>query len=262
MARVYRSVMFLVLTLLVPVRTVQAQSPLMVQYPPGWDMAGAPPGTDLSAAQALFTYGPGGYTTPGDSRAMLCQGYWFATGAPNHWLVPLSGRPPASDQTCSLQAGWNMVGNPFFTAALLPAGTLAYTWTEGRYEAVDAIPLGGAVWINAASAGSIVLHAAPNVAPSATGSIPPGVPTPTYHLHVGQTIQLTGAAGSGGFPDVLAADAHYLALQASSVSGGTATWTYRAMAPGRTSVGVTLSCYYLVPACLAPSTGFTVEIVP
>lgn len=236
-----------------------AESPMTVQYVPGWEMAGAPPGTDLSGAETLYVYGPNGYLTPSDAHAALCTGYWFYAAVPAHWLVPLATQAPTTEQACPLQAGWNMIGNPFLTAALLPSGTTAYAWTEGRYELVSAIPLGGAVWIYADAAGSILLRPAPGTTPVQSGPIPPGVPAPTYQLHVGETLELVA---QGEFPDVLGVDAHFLALEASTVSNGSTIWRYRAIAPGTTSIVVTLSCYYLQPACLAPSRIFSVEILP
>lgn len=254
-----RSILALViLTTTMATRPVHAQTSTLVPYFPGWNMAGAPPGTDLSVAQALYAYGPNGYLTPPETRAVLCQGYWLDARVPAHWLLNVTGQPPAaSTQQCSLRAGWTMVGNPFLTAALLPSGTIAYSWTQGRYETVAAIPLGGAVWIYSEAPGSISLRAAPDTTPALTASIPPGAPLTPYQLHVGQTFALSARE-----PFVLSVDAHFLALQAATTANGVTSWRYRALTPGTTSITATLPCYYIQPACLAPSLAFSLTIRP
>src|SRR2546430_17143000 len=111
-------------------------------------MVGGPPGTDLAAAAVLYSYVGGSYATPTSTKIGLCQGYWaYFTQVTT---IPLLGANVSTSQPCPLQAGWNVVANPFTVAAQLPAGTTAYQWnpTAGRYDLVTAIPVGVDVCID------------------------------------------------------------------------------------------------------------------
>jgi hypothetical protein len=54
---------------------------------------------------------------------------------------------PGDQAGCTLDPGWNMVGNPFGSAALLPRGTVAYRWNGKAYVSSPSIPPGSAVWV-------------------------------------------------------------------------------------------------------------------
>jgi hypothetical protein len=138
--------------------SARASASPAVQYSTGWNMVGAPPGSDLSSAVALYVYNGTAYVTPPTPQTALCQGYWAYFTAPA--TVALSGAAPASTtQTCPLAAGWNLIGNPFLVDAALPTGTTGYHWnaTTQQYDPVATIPVGGAAWIFATAAGSITL---------------------------------------------------------------------------------------------------------
>src|SRR5579884_1446247 len=96
-----------------------------VAYAPGWNMVGAPAGADLSFAATLAVYGPTGYLPLATKVGAGCQGFWaYLTSAAS---VTLSGSAVGPTQICTLQTGWNLVGDPFDGPAGLPAGTLAYS---------------------------------------------------------------------------------------------------------------------------------------
>lgn len=133
-------------------------------YPPGYNMVGGPAGTNFGVAEAVFSYSPtaGTYSpvssTNISSNAPTCQGYfaYFASAA----AVPIAVTSTAGQTvTCNLQAGWNLVGNPFGSAALLPAGVTAYHFNGTTYDLVSAIPLGGAVYIFEPAAATVTLTA-------------------------------------------------------------------------------------------------------
>ncbi|MBV9281635.1 MAG: hypothetical protein JOZ41_16265 [Chloroflexi bacterium] len=140
---------------LVPGSTRAAQT--AVQYAPGWNLVGGPPGTDLSSAEALFVYRTGAYATAGGTATTVCQGYWAYFPAPT--VVTLA---PAADatQTCTLQAGWTMVGNPLDQPAALPPSLDAAAWDpiSGRYVRPTAIPPGGAIWVYSSGASTLTFQ--------------------------------------------------------------------------------------------------------
>ena len=235
---------------------VQAQAAGQVlQYQVGWNMVGAPPGTDLSSAEALDFYGSNGYSVPSGTTTSLCQGVWayFSAFTEVHPTTP----PLAVTQTCPLQPGWTMIANPYLSGALLPSGTTAFYWVPGgqEYVPVTEIPLGAAVWIYSASAGSVTLRPALPGLPGATVSI--SVATPPQTVHVGETIVLTAA---GRFPVILGADPHYLVLEEAATDGTSTTWRYRAITTGSTTIVVSPSCAPF--GCLAPSYAIRVDILP
>jgi hypothetical protein len=133
-------------------------------YPPGYSQVGGPAGTNFGAAEQVFAYNAASnsYTpvsaTNISSAAPTCQGYWafFANAA--SVTIPVTSKS-GDTATCNLAAGWNLVGNPFASNALLPAGTTAYHWNGTAYDTVSAIPLGGAVWIYETAATSVTLTA-------------------------------------------------------------------------------------------------------
>jgi hypothetical protein len=133
-------------------------------YPPGYSQVGGPAGTNFGSAEAVFAYNAASnsYTpvssTNISSAPPTCQGYWayFASAA----SVAITVTSHAGDTaTCNLAAGWNLVGDPFGSTALLSAGVTAYHWNGTAYDTVTAIPLGGAVWIYETAAASVTLTA-------------------------------------------------------------------------------------------------------
>jgi hypothetical protein len=123
-------------------------------FAPGWQEVGGPAGTSFSAADSLYSYDPvaGAYDNVSGSRASVssatpaCTGYWAYFTAPVTVTVTVTSHP-GDTSACSLAPGWNMVGDPFGSAATLPSGTLAYRWNGSAYDVVSTIPVGGAVWI-------------------------------------------------------------------------------------------------------------------
>jgi hypothetical protein len=135
-------------------------------YSPGYQQVGGPAGSNFGVAEAVFSYSSASnsYTnvsassTALSSAAPACTGYWAYFAAPASVTLPASSKP-GDTATCTLAAGWNLVGNPFASAAALPSGTTAYHWNGTSYDVVGQIPLGGAVWIYSAAAGTVTLTA-------------------------------------------------------------------------------------------------------
>jgi hypothetical protein len=133
-------------------------------YPPGYSQVGGPAGTNFGAAEAVFAYNAASNTytpvssTNISSAAPTCQGYWAYFASAASISIPVTSKA-GDTATCNLAAGWNLVGNPFASNALLPAGVTAYHWNGTSYDTVSAIPLGGAVWIFETAAASVTLTA-------------------------------------------------------------------------------------------------------
>jgi hypothetical protein len=135
-------------------------------YSPGYQQVGGPSGSNFGVAEAVFSYDSAAntYTNVSASSTALssappaCTGYWAYFAAPAAVNLPATSKP-GDTATCTLAAGWNLVGNPFASAAALPTGTTAYHWNGTTYDVVGQIPLGGAVWIFSAAAGTVTLTA-------------------------------------------------------------------------------------------------------
>jgi hypothetical protein len=248
-------------------------------------MVGGPPGTNFAPAAVLYSYVNGSYASPGSTRVSLCQGFWAYFTQPT--TIPLASSSAGSSVQCPLQAGWNIVANPFAVGAQLPAGITAYQWdpAAGRYDLVTAIPAGGAVWINAAAASSIPLVSAA-ASPTST-PVPTATPTLTtqtvlitdltqlgpYQLHVGDTLQLQLPSAT---PHTAQANPSFLHLLGAGVSGPLSCvgdpscalslinqfWTWQAVRPGMTYVTVTPVCTAALAGCDPTPRSIQVNILP
>lgn len=237
--------------------------PAAVQYQVGWNMLGVPPGTGLAAAQALYVYGPSGYTSASSPAGAGCTGYWAYFSKPAAEITLANSASTA--QTCQLQAGWNLLGNPFPTAASLPAGIIGYYWdASGRlYAAVHFIPAGAAVWIDAANPASLTLRAVPPAAPALTITTPTGQSTP-YQVHVGQVIQLQLNAFGPSFY-LATADPRFLTLERYQARGAepeVQTWLWRASVAGNATITVTPPCALTTPHCDLAFPQIKIEVLP
>lgn len=139
---------------------VHAQRPLRTDpiYLPGWNQVGGPPNSNFGNAEALFSWNAAGQTyvdATGGSRVIssappTCSGYWAYFPAARDVSLPVVGGPGAT-ASCSLQAGWNLIGNPFSSAAPISASAsvTAFHWnpTTSAYEIVSVVPVGASVWI-------------------------------------------------------------------------------------------------------------------
>lgn len=241
-------------------------------YAPGWNMVGGPPSTSFAQATERDVYDNGSYTPVPATVTNPCAGMWAYFTDPA--VVPLQTSVGPS-ATCPLAAGWNLVGNPFSGNAAVPAGTVAYHWNPDttRYDVVSSIPPGASVWIYAPAASAITLQFAelvqPHVPVLLVNSFPinPG----PYTLHVGDALKLLIPLSN---PYDIVADPHFLALEGAGETGPmscTSTcvinlldqfYTYRAVAPGTTTLALTPRCRLSTPACTEPSASVTVTILP
>ena len=239
----------------------RAQAPAVVaNYSAGWNMVGGPPGTDFSSSSVLYTYAGGGYLFPITPKAGLCLGYWAFFTSPTTIALPTATGP---SQSCALQAGWNMVGNPFSGIAQLPPQVTAYHWNPdaNKYDIVHAIPPGASVWINAPGATSITLLYLPTVTPAASTLVISDITSPgPYRVHVGDNVELL-------LPSVVGFTANagpaYLHLESAGFSGPLSCigepscalslvnqfWIWRAVAPGVTFISVAPVCIGASPPC-------------
>jgi hypothetical protein len=179
---------------------------------------------------------------------MDCQGLFAYFAAPaDVALAPDSG----GTQTCQLQPGWNMVGDPFADPAMLPPGIIGFFWdpTADRYVGEGQIPAGGAVWLYTASAQSITLQDAPEGSLTLAG-VP--VQQQPVELHVGEYLTLLVHAAGNGPAWVARADAAYLPLLGSgTLPSGDYFYRWQARASGDT--GITLDPACLQAGCAQPS---------
>lgn len=233
-------------------------SPVTASYVAGWNMVGGPAGTDLSAASELATWSSNTYVVPPISITQPCQGYWAYFAQPATVTLPAATGPT---QTCGLQAGWNLIGNPFSGQALLPAGVTGWYWnpSRGAYDSVTAIPPGAAVWLISDSASSITLAYAPAAATrTPTTTEIDFLPSGPVTVHVGDSIKLNLPSAT---LERATWDSTYLHLDTAGESGDLTClndpscagslvsqfWIWHAVAPGNTTITV-------APVCISPST--------
>jgi len=140
---------------------------LQPTYPPGWSMVGGPAGSGFNAAALLEVYTPKGYEAMASRTVNPCEGFWAFFATASEAYLNLSAEELAASQSghtysCSLGAGWNLVGNPFADVAQLPPGEVGY-WRDpsnAGYEVRSDVPLGGAVWIYSSTVSAVTLTAA------------------------------------------------------------------------------------------------------
>jgi len=118
-------------------------------YEAGWNMIGAPAGTTFAGAVAVYAYVSGAYVAT-DNRILGCQGSWAYFASPTAVSFDINGpNGPGYTSQCSLQAGWNLVSDPFYWRALLPPGVSGYWWNPEKqaYIAVDSMEMGQSIWM-------------------------------------------------------------------------------------------------------------------
>lgn len=236
----------------------QAQT-ATVTYAAGWNLVGAPAGTDISSAQAVYAYVQAAYVAPANPTAAICQGYWAYFSVPTR--VNLASPSSHATQTCPAQAGWNLVGNPYTTVATLPSGAAGFLWNTdaGKYVQTAIIPVGAAVWTYDPSATPVTLQSDTNPSPGNSVVIAPPFSAP-YHVHVGDVVEVLLPASMN---DTVRADPAYLQL----IDSGATTsnppsrfWHFRAVAPGNTLISIDPVCLQAKPPCGLPSLGLQVDI--
>jgi hypothetical protein len=125
-----------------------------VLYGPGYNQIGGPAGSNFSMAEAVFSYNAttGTYANATaaagnlSSAAPSCTGYWAYFAAATAVNLPATS---TSGQTasCTLQPGYNLVGNPFGSAATIQSGFTAYHFNGTSYDVTQTIPVGGSVFL-------------------------------------------------------------------------------------------------------------------
>jgi hypothetical protein len=265
--------MAICLSLGVPSARAQT-SGVTASYAAGYNMVGGPAGTDFSAADFMTTYSSSGYTTPASKVASQCQGYWAWFTSPT--VVTLNPSATGPTQTCPVQVGWNLIGNPFAGAAALPTGTLAYYWDTAKqgYDQISAIPPGGAAWVYAASSGSITLTivSTTNV-PATTVTIDAFDGAGPFQVHVGDSVKVQVPATT---PMQATANPTFLQLETAGVQGDMSCvntnscaislvnrfWIYQAIAAGKTFIVFAPTCLTAHPACGLPEFAIEIDILP
>lgn len=251
---------------------VSAQtSTLTVQYAAGWNMAGGPPGSNFSVAASIAAYGPSGYFTPTPDQIGGCSGFWAYFLAPTNVSLPTTSTSPTA--SCTLQTGWNLLGNPFSGMAELPPGVTAFHWnpSASRYDTVATIPTGGSVWVYSAASFPVTLQYFP--ASAQTLVISDLTNHGPYTVHVGDAIELLIASET---PTLVTADAQYLQSEGAGLTGPLSClndpscalslvnnfWKYRAIKAGTTYLTLSPVCSRATPPCAQPSSTIQIDIVP
>jgi hypothetical protein len=130
-----------------------------IAYAPGWQMVAGPTGA-IFPTDTLYRYTPSGYVPTGSPVVSSCEGYWAYFPGPMAVAFPaqLPGVDgPGYHVRCPLQSGWNLIGNPFTWTAAIPAGTTAFYWNGQKYDVVQQLEMGQALWIYSTSLASIIL---------------------------------------------------------------------------------------------------------
>lgn len=283
MSRITLVVSMILVTAGMSASVASAQSTVTVSYAPGWNMVGAPAGTVLPGASSVDAYTANGYVSLPGATTSGCQGYWAYFATSTSIALPIA---TGSTQTCSLQSGWNLLGDPFSDAVALPAGLSGFHWNPatGAYDVVTSISPGMAIWLYSATASSVVVTDVNAPAPTANATATSAATPPTveidglpnggsYTLHVGDTIKLVLPLN---IMYQATADPAFLHLDSAGESGdlsclGTAScainianqfWTWSALKAGTTYIVVTPACRFAKPACELASTAIDVTIQP
>jgi hypothetical protein len=264
------------LVIVLPVALVsgaRAQSATAVTYTTGWNMAGGPAGADLSPAAAVVAYVGGAYQDVQPRQTQTCQGYWAYFRAPATVTLPATA---TALQTCPLQSGWTLVGNPFDAAALLPSGVTGWYWNtgSGSYQLVTSIPAGGAVWLYAAGPGAVTLTNSAAIPPAATPVLinATGGAGP-YTVHVGDNVEVIMPVA---YPSRASESGAALRFQSAGVTGeltcvgdpgcqfqyNNQFWLYRAVSAGVATVTVTPDCVGTTSPCASPVETVAIDVIP
>lgn len=248
-----------------------AQStPVTASYPAGYNMVGGPTGTVFSGATLLEGYAAGNYFVAPSPVAAACVGYFAFFVDPTTITIPPS---PETSRYCSLQAGWNIVGNPFSAAATLPSGVLAYYLSpaSGTYAHVTTIPPGGAVWIYSPTTSNILLNSVQVQTVVPTTVTVSSLPAGPFRLHVGDSIKILLPTISN---QQVTVSSNLLTLEDSGTTGNLSCigdpscaislvnqfWTYLAVNPGTAYITVTGACQ--AGTTCTPSGVIEVDILP
>lgn len=263
----------IVLALTSPAHVTAQSISAIASYAAGWNMVGGPANTSFAQATAFDGYRSGAYFSPSSRTAVPCQGYWAYFADPVTITLPSDALGPS--QTCHLEAGWNLIGNPFAGAAQLPSGITAYHWNPdaNTYDVVSAIPPGGSVWIESDTARSLPLTYVPILTrAAATVVISNLVSSGPYQVHVGDVVKLLLPSTTLEFARV---NGNYLRLESSGLTGRLSCsgdpscalslndqfWTWRGVSPGRAFITVTPTCAGTSPCGTSPAT-IEVDILP
>jgi hypothetical protein len=125
-----------------------------VLYGPGYNQIGGPAGSNFSMAEAVFSYNAstGTYANATaaagnlSSAAPSCTGYWAYFAAATAVNLPSTSKA-GDTASCTLAPGFNLIGNPFGSAATIQSGFTAYHFNGTSYDVTQTIPVGGSVFL-------------------------------------------------------------------------------------------------------------------
>ncbi len=125
-----------------------------VLYGPGYNQIGGPSGSNFSMAEAVFSYNAttGAYANATAAAANLssaapsCTGYFAYFAAATAVNLPSTSQA-GNTAACTLSPGFNLVGNPFGSAATIQSGFTAYHFNGTSYDVTQTIPVGGSVFL-------------------------------------------------------------------------------------------------------------------
>lgn len=131
-----------------------APSFVSITYQAGWNMVVASAKTDIDSK--LYTYDATTKIYTQVDTPTVGDGYWAFFMEPTQALITL---PLINELAVDIQAGWNMVGNPFDADIAVPAGYRAFIYdpSTSAYKATAVMPKGHSVWIQAPAAATIKL---------------------------------------------------------------------------------------------------------
>lgn len=205
-------------------------------YAAGWNLIAAPPGTNLSAASALYAWQPdaGSYVSVQPGATSAGAGYWAYFPAAT--TVTLAGGQNAAISVAAPAGAYVLLGNPSGqTPATVSGADLVYTYDPvGGYIAAGAgavLPPGSGAWALSFAGGAITLTPGSASSGAPAPSVPPSGGAYPWHTDIVATVFWVGEIfdpnAADGSQVVSAYDdaweQHYGGCDGSTASGGCQT---------------------------------------
>ncbi|GEM_PF-1159176 len=176
-------------------------------FPAGWNLIAAPPGTDLSAAAAVYAWqaDAGSYVSVQPNATAAGAGYWaYFSGETTVTLAAGSGRGAMS--IAAPAGAYVLIGNPSGAApASVTGADVVYTYTPASgYQSAGpgaVLPPGSGAWALPFAGGEITLTPGASGAQPGASQAPPSGRAYPPHTNIVATVFWVGEIFDPGAPD-------------------------------------------------------------